>query len=161
MFVDRYASISKQEEISQRLESLRLEEYMNTSTDQYAALDQLVKRIIKLVPMAEPKDQDDEAKVRFLCSAVIGVKCGLRAIFCFPSDPSFPRLLSALTTSLREIYMYLVKSRVANDGHPQSTGGYGKSLWDSHSKRATESEALYTEQLRYGRDPMEVSRFSR
>lgn len=85
LFAARYSSFSKQTAISNRLESLRLNDVREAGDDNYAALDKPTTMINQLCPMARVKDRDDEAKVRFLSRAVIGTAWGLSALQRIPS----------------------------------------------------------------------------
>lgn len=157
LFGERYSSVSKQEEIYQRLHSLRLEEFLASGAYEYSGLDQIVRRINKLVPMAKPKAQDDEAKVRFLRTAVMGSKFGLRAISRLPPEPSFSRLLNALTTSLRELDLHIARTNARpGERTEQPSGGYRKSFWKFHKVSPAGAETLFAGQSRYGRDLQEV-----
>lgn len=79
-FGERYASLSKQLEISNRLDALSLDDSLTDGEDDHAALDTLLAHIHSLVPMEKLKYLDDEAKVRYLTMVVVGTKWGLRAI---------------------------------------------------------------------------------
>lgn len=58
--------------ISRRLSSINNAEFRGPEGDDKSGLDALVARINELVPMACPKDRnDDEAKCRFLKSASV------------------------------------------------------------------------------------------
>lgn len=65
-FANRYASTTKQAEISSRQNALKIDDVREEEGHEYETLDQLTKRINQLVPMERTKDRDDEAKVRFL-----------------------------------------------------------------------------------------------
>lgn len=115
-FSERYEAHSKQAEVSQRLNQFRFDQLMKDGGDEYDSVEELVKRITKLVPMAQPKDQDDEAKYHFLSTAVIGAKFGVRAISRLPPDPSYDRILTALTKSLPEINLHTSTAKATSSG---------------------------------------------
>lgn len=71
-----------------------MEDVREEDDDEYAALDRLTTRIDQLTPMARPKDRDDEAKVRFLSSAVNGTAWGLSALQRLPAERSYQRLIN-------------------------------------------------------------------
>lgn len=52
--------------------TIKMSDVKDKEDDDYAALEKLTNRIDQLAPMARLKDRDDEAKVRFLSSAVNG-----------------------------------------------------------------------------------------
>lgn len=64
-FTNSYASKTKQTEISNRLEALKIDDVREDNDDGYAALDLHTKTINQLAPMTKIKDRDDKAKVRF------------------------------------------------------------------------------------------------
>lgn len=103
----RYASPSKQAEMSQHRNHFHLDQFHTDGCDNYAALDKHASRITKLVSMAKPKDHDDEAKARFLSSAVIGAKFSLSAVSILSPDSNYTTLITALTISLRELYIHM------------------------------------------------------
>lgn len=69
-FTRRYASLTKQAEISNRLEAITIEDVSEDDKDDYTVLDKLTKRINELELIDRIKDHDDEAKVRFLTREV-------------------------------------------------------------------------------------------
>lgn len=76
----RYFSSEKQDEISERLATLNIQDYKKEDLgDYHAALDLLIDNINRLTPMESPKDRDEGAKNRFLREAVTGTESGLRA----------------------------------------------------------------------------------
>lgn len=68
-FSARYALITKQAKVSNRLAALRIDDGKGERDDDYEELDRLTKRINKLAPIVRRKDRDDEAKVGFLTKA--------------------------------------------------------------------------------------------
>lgn len=102
-FTCKYASLTKQTEISSNLEAITIQNVREDDKDDYAALDKLAKRINKLAPMARIKDCDDEENMKFLIKAVSGTKWRLHAKQKIPTGPSFQRLTRALYTSVRKL----------------------------------------------------------
>lgn len=94
-FSRRYASVTKQTEISSRLESLTTEEVGGEDEDKHKALEKLTQMRNELAPIARPKDRDDDIKVGFLTKAVQGVEWGLNAQQWIPPEPTFQRLINA------------------------------------------------------------------
>lgn len=72
LFVARYASPTKQIEISNPLDALEIDDTKEKGENNYAALDTLTRRVNQLAPMPHLKDRDEEANVSFLTKAVIG-----------------------------------------------------------------------------------------
>lgn len=65
-FAARFASVSRQIEISSRLDAIKRDDFKEKDNDEYMVLDRLTRRINQLALMARLKDRDDEANVRFL-----------------------------------------------------------------------------------------------
>lgn len=66
MFLARFASMTKQCKISNRLDAIKLEDVREEEGDDYVVLEKLTRRINQLASMARIMDKDDEAKIRFL-----------------------------------------------------------------------------------------------
>lgn len=62
MFTNRYYSVTKQNEISNQLLTLKMSDVRDDDDDDYAALDKLKSRIDQLASIGRPKDRDDGAK---------------------------------------------------------------------------------------------------
>lgn len=56
---------------------IKLEEVRGIDDDDYVVLEKLTRHIKQLATTARTKNQDDEAKVRFLTKVVIGTPWGL------------------------------------------------------------------------------------
>lgn len=65
-FATRFASITKQTEISSSLDVIRFEDVRSEEDDDYMALEKVTPKIDQLAPMARRRDRDDKLKLRFL-----------------------------------------------------------------------------------------------
>lgn len=74
MFAAGFASITKQTEISNRLDAIKLEDVRCEEDSDYKAPEKLAQRIDQLGSMARTKDRDVEEKIRFLTRAVNGTQ---------------------------------------------------------------------------------------
>lgn len=75
-FNHHYRSCEKQTEISARLHALRIDSLRDSGDEDPTALRRVVHRINKLCGLALPRDNDDDAKARFIHQAVIGTDWG-------------------------------------------------------------------------------------
>lgn len=76
---NRYASLTKQTEIRNRLETLEIDEVSEDVENDNAELETLTELIEELAPMACINYQDDEEKLRFLTTPLSGTKRCLSA----------------------------------------------------------------------------------
>lgn len=81
--------MTKRTKISYRLEALRPKYMKEHGDDDYAALDDLTKRINHLAPMARTTDREEEAEVLFLKRAVDSTQWGLAALHRTPLEQSY------------------------------------------------------------------------
>lgn len=65
-FTNRYEAVAKHAEISNRLNSIKINGVIKDDQDKYVELDKLTKIINELEPMACVKERDNEAMVKFL-----------------------------------------------------------------------------------------------
>lgn len=100
------ASITKKAEISSRLEAMRIEDVRKDNDVDYAALVGSTKRINQLAPIARSKDNDYEAKVRFMTKAVTRTTRGLHAQQRILPQQSFQCLANALYMAMRELVTF-------------------------------------------------------
>lgn len=100
LFTERHPSVFKQKEMPQPLNSFLLKDFLTTDMDKFSSFVKHHRRISRVVSKARPKDQRDMAKVRFLIFAVKLSNFRMRLIFRFPPELFFPRIFSAITTSL-------------------------------------------------------------
>lgn len=99
-FAGRYASDTKNEEISARLAQLTLADCReNDDDDYYAALKSLIACMGRFVPIYRVNDRDEDEKVGFLREGVVGTPWGLRASSMLPRGYNFQDLINALKTS--------------------------------------------------------------
>lgn len=135
--------------ISNRLDSLHLEEGREKADGECAAIDELTKRTNQLSPRAPTSVGDGEGKVRILTTAVMATPWGLSVLQKVPSEPSYQRLVNAICTSRQESVIY-------ESENPQNKGtveGARKSVWkqgsESKSKNKSDLDIFIGELLKF------------
>lgn len=105
----------------------------NDGDDDYAALEALITRIVRLATMAKEKDREEDAKIAFMKEAVVGTAWGLPSSSMLRTEHSFQDILNALNTSERDMHRH----EAATDR--RSTGqisNFRKSLWKSKNRES-------------------------
>lgn len=115
-FDTRWASINKKEGISNRLIHLSIFECRKVQGDDHAALDNLIENVKRISPMDNPKDRDEEDKLRYLKEAVKGTDWGIRAATRVTDKQSYQSMISAklVTTILRPVPLCERKRKIKN-----------------------------------------------
>lgn len=101
-FSDLYASFTSKEGISTQLTHLSIAKFRGKDKHDYQhALEALINRINKPVPLVHKRHRNEEVKIIFLKEAIGETDWGLRAIARVTENDSYQYLINALNSPLR------------------------------------------------------------
>lgn len=103
LFTQRYDSTTKQEEVSDELTALKLEDFKNEKNDDKEALSKLVDRIAKLYQLSIPSDRNEAMQKRFLQRAVSGKDWALHADKQASTVQSYHGYVDSLFSAIRTV----------------------------------------------------------
>lgn len=124
MFASRFASLTKQTEVFNRLEALRLEDFWGSNVDDYAGLKERTTRINNLFPCQNPKTEMTK-------KSTIPHQSSDRNLLGLERPPTHSQRAILSKVQQRVIHLYErignVQSRISSNVH-QKHGGFRKSL---------------------------------
>lgn len=99
---ERYSSINRQKEISDRLHSMRYHDFHKTGESPATTLDRITAFIDKMAVLALPVDRTDEAKARFVSNVTRGQIWAYHAKGRIAPTATYDRIIQAFATSIRD-----------------------------------------------------------
>eukprot|EP00178_Gracilaria_changii_P005394 TRINITY_DN1884_c0_g1_i1.p1 TRINITY_DN1884_c0_g1~~TRINITY_DN1884_c0_g1_i1.p1 ORF type:complete len:587 (-),score=68.26 TRINITY_DN1884_c0_g1_i1:3690-5450(-) len=166
-FSERYSSLTTREDISKKLESLHLVDFVTENITPRSALDSLIKEIDLLAPMAHTEDRTDRRKRKFLATPCQGIPWACNALSQADTRHlSYRELCSELFSAEFNERKYAegerrVTQRATSDdaSDVQYRPRLTMSSVNLTQKEHHDPEVLYSGPGRYGRTPSSRSSF--
>lgn len=99
---ERYNNINRQKEISDRLHSMRYNDFHISGESPATTLDRITAYIDKMAVLALPVDRTDDAKARFISNVTRGQIWAYHAKGRIAPTASYDRVIQAFATSIRD-----------------------------------------------------------
>lgn len=99
---ERYNSINRQKEVSDRLHTMRYQDFPEKGESPATTLDKITNYIDKMAMLALPVDRTDEAKARFVSNVTRGQIWAYNAKGRISATASYDRIIQAFATSIRD-----------------------------------------------------------
>lgn len=99
---ERYNSVNRQKEVSDRLHSIRYEDFYQKGESPSSTLDRITAFIDKMAVLALPVDRTDAAKARFVSQVTREQTWAFHAKGRLSATASYDRIIQAFATSIRD-----------------------------------------------------------
>lgn len=140
LLAERYNNINRQKETSDRLYSMRYNDFLLEGESPSTTLDRITAYIDKMAVLALPVDRTDEAKARFVSNVTRGQIWAYHAKGRIAPTASYDRVVQAFATSIRD-RAELETGR--NDRGSSSRREYYRrsELYNLHKKRSEDKKS--------------------